>query len=397
LRVLFLEAHLNDRGGAGRWLLDVVHGLGAGVDAHVGVGGVDPLLAPNAWPGAAPRVVKGLERKGLGSRGRRATLARLDALLDEVAPDVVHVNDVQDPAVLEHVAATGRGVVTAHDHRAFCPGRGKVHPDGSACSAPLGRECAACFDDRGYTDRMLTLTQRRLAALAAMARVVVVSRYMQAELAAVGVAPDRLVLAPPFVDPAFVEAVNAERARVGSAAPTFHVFAGRLAWQKGLRVALAAALQLRTSVPLAVAGDGPLASEVAAAVAAHPGRVRGLGWLDRRGLARLLAHTRALWFPSLWQEPFGLAGLEALAAGVPVIGTALGGTPDWLEHGVTGLVVPPNDPAALAAAADTLTREPALARELGANGRERAARFPREAALAALLATWRDVSAYSAR
>jgi len=393
VRILVLEAHLNDRGGAGRWLLDVAHGVGAEVELRLAVGSVDPLLAPAAWPGPAPHVLKGLDRKGLGVHGRRATLARLDALLDEVAPDVVHVNDVLDPLVLEHVAATGRGVVTAHDHRVFCPGRGKVRADGSHCTTPQGPGCSGCFDDRAYTDRMLALTRRRLDALDAMARVVVVSRYMQVELAAAGVNPERVVRVPPFVDPAFVAAVDAERERVGTSAPAFHVFAGRLAWQKGLKVALEAALLLRTSLVLAVAGDGPQAPDLAAAVAAHPARLRSLGWLERRALARLLAHARTLWFPSVWQEPFGLAGLEALAAGVPVIGTALGGTPDWLLDGATGLVVPSGDAVALAAAADELARDPVRARALGAAGRRTAAAFPRDAALAALVATWRTVAA----
>ena len=52
--------------------------------------------------------------------------------------------------------------------------------------------------------------------------------------------------------------------------------------------------------------------------------------------------------PSLWPEPFGLVGIEALAAGRPVVASATGGIGDWLEDGVGGLMVPPGDPGALA-------------------------------------------------
>ena len=392
LRVLFLETVLNDRGGAGRWLLDVASALHGEVDLHVAAAAVDPLLPPDAWRGAPPHEVKGLDRKGLGTRGRRATLTRLDALLDQVAPDVVHVNYVLEPAALERVAATGRGVLTVHDHRLFCPARGKVLPDGRPCHDPMGPACSACFDDAASRDRMIDVTARRLDAVRAMARVVVVSGYMHAELAAAGVPPERLVLARPFVAPAFVDEVDRERARRGTSRPPFHVFSGRLAWQKGLREALAASTRLGTSVPLLVAGDGPLAPEVAAAAAAHPGRVRGLGWLPRLGLARLLAHARSLWFPSLWIEPFGLAGLEAAAAGVPVVATGGGGVDEWLEEGINGLRVPRGDADALAAAADALASDPGRAQALGEAGRAVAARFRPQAGLDALRDTWRRVA-----
>jgi glycogen(starch) synthase len=66
-------------------------------------------------------------------------------------------------------------------------------------------------------------------------------------------------------------------------------------------------------------------------------------------------------------EPFGLVALEAMAAGTPVVVTRTGGLPEVVENGHTGAVVPPADPAALAAAVDGLLDDPARGRLLGAN------------------------------
>ena len=84
-----------------------------------------------------------------------------------------------------------------------------------------------------------------------------------------------------------------------------------------------------------------------------------------------------------WYEPFGITPLEAMACGVPVVASAVGGLTDSVVHGTTGLLIPARDPAGLAAAAGTLLASPAMRTALGEAGARRARRWyswPRVAA-----------------
>lgn len=113
------------------------------------------------------------------------------------------------------------------------------------------------------------------------------------------------------------------------------------------------------------------------------GRVRFLG--SRDDVPALLAAADALVLPS-WIEGFPLVVLEAMAAGVPVVATAVGGTPEAVVNGETGLLVPTRDVHALARAIRHLLEDPDRARRLGEAGRRRAReRFEANAAARRIL------------
>jgi len=384
MRVLHLNDRLSARGGADRHLVAILRRLQGRVETLLAVGRDDGSLpgAERVELGAWVRV-KGLDRSGLAPRGGQAAGRRLAGLIAAWRPDLVHVHNLMDPEILAQAAAGGPALMTVQDHRAFCPGLGKLTPRGRICAAPLGDHCLACFQDPDYGRRLLALTQQRREALAGFGRLLVLSHYMAGELAAVGLDRERITVLPPLVDGI------APRAARGPA--RHHLLAGRLVERKGVRVALVAAAMLRQPLPLVVAGDGPLAEEVAAAARASGGRVVFVGWRDRAGLQALLDQAASLWLPSLWAEPFGISGLEALARAVPVAAAAVGGVAAWLEHGVSGLLVPPADAEALAAAADRLAGPEGAA--LGAAGAAAvAAGYPDAGLMERLLAVYRALA-----
>ncbi len=136
-------------------------------------------------------------------------------------------------------------------------------------------------------------------------------------------------------------------------------FAGRLAREKGLDVLLEAARRL-PHVPVRIAGDGPLGDALRAA---HPANVTLLGKLDSTALEAEMRTWRFSVVPTISFENCSFAVLEACAMGLPVIGTAVGGTPELLEG--CGVLVPPSDADALTAAIGGLWGEAERLRALG--------------------------------
>ena len=138
--------------------------------------------------------------------------------------------------------------------------------------------------------------------------------------------------------------------------------------QKGLPVLLEAAPLLRPEaqlVLLAGAADTPeLGAEVDALIDGLRQQRSGVIVVDemlpRPSVAQVLSHARAFVCPSVY-EPLGIVNLEAMACETPVVASAVGGIPEVVDDGRTGLLVPPSDPAALAAALNRLLDDPGAA------------------------------------
>jgi glycosyltransferase involved in cell wall biosynthesis len=150
-------------------------------------------------------------------------------------------------------------------------------------------------------------------------------------------------------------------------------FVGRLIEQKGVRYAVRAFARLAEAHPAArllIIGDGDQrqALEAEAGALGVRARTHFIGW--RPDAARLMAGFDVFVMPSLW-EGFGIVLLEAMAAGVPIVGSAVSAIPEVVLDGETGLLVPPRDDESLAAAIDALLRDAPLSRHLGLMGQER--------------------------
>ena len=105
------------------------------------------------------------------------------------------------------------------------------------------------------------------------------------------------------------------------------------------------------------------------------GKVRFTGFLDRRGLSDLFARCNVLVFPSVFQEPFGISQVEAMAAGLTVIGSGTGGSGEVLRDGVDGLLFPAEDHMALADRLRRLVADRAAWLRMALSGRDRARDF----------------------
>jgi glycosyltransferase involved in cell wall biosynthesis len=402
VRLLVLTDRLAPLGGAEVHLLSVLRELARRHDLVVAAGQI--ASGPDAVVAAPVVRIRGLA--ATGARARPGVLAKIRRLLASVRPEIVHMQNVLCPEVIDAVVAAAPTVITVQDHRVFCPGMGKLTPEGEACRLAMDPGiCAACLPDPVRLDEMLSLTRARLDAARRARALVVLSEYMRGELALLGCDASRLHVVPPFPD---LEAPPpAGPAKPG---PPLVVMSGRLVRAKGTLVLVEAAALLarpaagpegrlsasgRLPVRLVVAGDGPGRAEMQERARARGVALDVRGWLARRDLAALVAGARMLVMPGLWQEPFGLSGLEAQSLGVPVVASDGGGVREWLVPGRTGFLVTRGRPDELAARIDELASDAALAHRMGRQARAVARRFARAALMARLEAVYAGASASS--
>lgn len=202
-------------------------------------------------------------------------------------------------------------------------------------------------------------------------RVIAISRAVADFVITVeGADPSRVAVVPYGLDPQDVSAppgtdLSGREAVIG--------FVGRLEEQKGVDVLLDAFARLRSrgaKARLRIVGDGSLrrSLEARAARLGLGPAVAFAGWIPNA--AETMAFCDVVAVPSRW-EGFGLVALEAMAAGKPVVASGVDGLREVVVHGETGLLVPPGNSGALAAALEEVLFDPRRAARLGAAGRRR--------------------------
>jgi glycosyltransferase involved in cell wall biosynthesis len=295
--------------------------------------------------------------------------------ITQFRPDVAHLHNVYhqlSPSILVPLHKAGIPVVlTVHDYKLVCPTY-QFLDKGEVCTACVGRKfwnapIKRCRDGSLLASSTMALDLSVHTLLRSYRHVdafICPSRFLARHMERGRVYPDRLHVIPHFVDLASVDAKD----RPGGNA----VIAGRLSAEKGIDVAIKAMALASDQAHLDVAGDGPVRHELEALASAEaPGKVTFHGRLTKDRLFELLRSSSVAVVPSTWYENQPMAVLEAFAVGLPVIGSDLGGLPELVADGVDGLLVPPSDEKALAAAIDQIMFEPTRAFEMGQAGRRK--------------------------
>ncbi len=310
--------------------------------------------------------------------------ARRGAALAELAawqPDVLFVQAFTDPATEAAALALAPAVFFAHAYYGTCISGNKAFstPAVRPCDRTFGPACLALYFPRrcgGLDPRtMLREYRRQVSRLASLQRysgIVTFSAHMRREYVAHGFADTQVHQLPPVYPSLGVagEQTSGDRPPMDDARERRLAFIGRLERLKGARVLLEALALLRAQVAhplrLTVAGDGPdLAScreDAARLSAAHPNvRIDFVGWISQVACAALVTSSDVVVMPSLWPEPFGFAGAEAVQRGIPVAAFDVGAVREWLTEGRSGAVAPADPPAA-AGLADAIQRALSLPR-----------------------------------
>ncbi len=308
-------------------------------------------------------------------------------------PSAIHLHQFADPEVLSFLRGTAPILISVHGYTGCTSGVHYFRP-GQECDRAHGPGCVpnlllrGCSHGRNpaslavpYRRASANLTGIRSADLA-ISYSTVIDRHLSVN----GV--ERRTIVPLF---ATVE----PRTAGGHTGRRRVVFAGRIVAPKGVEVLIRAACSVEAE--FVVCGDGrqlPAMRTLARRLGVAE-RVNFRGWLSAEELALELAEASIVTMPSLWPEPAGLVGLEAHAAGRPVVASATGGVGDWLADGVNGLYVEPGDPADLARALNELLADPVRQQQMGAAGKRIVeTRFSAGHHVAALLDAYRSARSH---
>jgi glycosyltransferase involved in cell wall biosynthesis len=258
---------------------------------------------------------------------------RVQGLAERIRPDVAHVHNTwyaQSPAVLWALRRAGvPTVMTLHNYRLVCA-NGQLFRDGAPCEDCVGASPWHGVQHGCYRDSMvlsvpaagtIALHDRLHTWCRTVDRFVVLSEFAAERLVRGGLPPDRIELKPNFVaDPG-------PRACPAAASATV-LYVGRLSPEKGVELLVEAWREVGEGpLELVVVGDGPLRERLARRPVA---RLRLAGQLPAAEVRRQMLAARALVLPSVWYEGQPVAVLEALAAGLPVLGSGIGGVPELL-------------------------------------------------------------------
>jgi glycosyltransferase involved in cell wall biosynthesis len=299
-------------------------------------------------------------------------MRELERLIAKARPSIAHAHNIYhhiSPAIFQTLNKAGVPVVmTAHDLKLACPSY-KMLRDGKVCEDCKGGRIHNVVVNRCvkgslplsgvvYAETMLhrTLGTYRNK----VDRIVVPSRFYGEKLAEWGWPREKLVHIPNFVD---VSGFSTDWEEAD-----YVVFAGRLAPEKGVDTLIRAAAA--AGQKLMIAGTGPEEARLKQLAEELQADATFTGHLSGDGLFRLIGQSRALVLPSEWYENAPISILEAYALGRPVIGTAIGGIPELIRAGETGMIAAPRSVENLAATLSQMAQKSAAERsEMGLAGR----------------------------
>jgi len=330
--------------------------------------------------------IPGLDRRKASSDSRQS----LESVVSHFAPGIVHIHQVADPTVVGRVQEAAPLVWSVHNYDAVCTGSQKYFAPGNECMKAHGPGCMGNILLRGCDHRRVPRPNPK--------RYAETSRLLGAvRKANVSIGYSRFVCDQ--LERNAVEGVS--RVPLFTKLPDLYrppprgqriLFVGRVVPQKGLDV-LVEAVSLTPGVSLDVCGDGWGMDRVRALGNSLNvlDRVHFHGWQSEASLKNFYDNADVVAVPSIWPEPFGLVGIDAMRHARPVIASDTGGIRDWLTEGRTGLLVPPGDARALGRALGWAIEHPLETAEMGRRGAvDVATRFSPEAFVAATLEAYRD-------
>jgi len=303
------------------------------------------------------------------------------ALARRFEADVIYVHKCESLPSIEALLKGGAPMVRmVHDHDIHCLRSYRYNPlTRHVCTRPAGAHCifpclAPLKRNRGggapFRWSSFAEKQRELALSRRFDRNIVATEFMKHELVINGFDPAKIEICPPV--PRAVELL-----RSTFSDRNLLIFAGQVIRGKGVDVMLRALAKVRAPFEAVILGEGnhrPYCEKLCRQLGLE-NRVTFKGFIPQTELQEFYREASAVLVPSVWPEPMGLVGLEAMRNALPVVAFDAGGIRDWLRDGENGFLVPWMETDLYAEKIDTLLADKQLARTMGARGY---ARFERD-------------------
>jgi glycosyltransferase involved in cell wall biosynthesis len=301
--------------------------------------------------------VSGVEFDGPASLGAKISAAartvysfeardRLAGLLSVRSFDLAHLHNIYhqlSPSILHALVRSGvPAVLTAHDYKLVCPNY-LLYCNGEVCERCTGGRYYRAVIHRCLKNSLAAsgvaalemYLHRLLGSYDTLRAIIAPSRFLRDRLVRAGFPEHKVVTVPNFVS-------NIPEESAGEPG-SYVAYLGRLSHEKGLGTFIRAAAGLRHT-EVKIAGDGPervplerLRDSLGAS------NVGFVGLLDRSDVERFILGSSLVVVPSEYYENCPLSILETMALGRPVVGAAIGGIPELIEHGTDGLLFMPGD------------------------------------------------------
>jgi len=299
---------------------------------------------------------------------------RFAAFLTEKRPEIVHIHNLFpliSPSILDVCRERRLAVVmTVHNYRLICPS-GLFLSRGEVCERCRGgreywcvwRRCeGSLLKSLGYALRG-AVARRRGSFRSGVQCFAVLTEFQRKKMVDEGFDPERIEVIPNMARPW-------SRDDRYSLTGDYIGYVGRISPEKGIDVILQAA-RLLPELSFRLAGDPGKGAETADS---FPKNVFFQGYLDRVALDDFFMKSRMILLPSRWYEGFPMVALDAMLYGKPLVASRIGGIPEIVDDGETGLLFAPGDVEGLAEKIRFLWDRPDLCLRMGTAGREKALR-----------------------
>lgn len=271
--------------------------------------------------------------------------AKIRLVLEKLEPDVVHLNNFNyqlTPSIILEIRKWEREakkkvkiIYTAHDYQLICPNH-MLYNNDTVCENCIGGNFISCTKGRCVHSSMLksligtaeAVYWNKNKVYEQLDTVICCSEFMKSKLDTNPVFKDKTIAMHNFI----------EQKHIGNVAKEDYVlYFGRLSKEKGIDTLLDCA-----DIKLVVAGTGPLEDYVTSKE-----NVEYVGFKTGDELASLISKAKATVYPSVWYENCPFSVMESIMYGTPVVASDIGGIPELIDNGKTGILVEPNNASQL--------------------------------------------------